>query len=68
MLKLKLNGRTITSQHQLKRELERSMNAAFEASIRRAAPSGVQIRKSTNGYIATGPSDSIAKMTKRLSS
>lgn len=67
MLKLRLNGRTITSQHQLKRELERSMNAAVESSIRRSAPAGVQIRKTADGFIATGSNEAIARMKKRLS-
>jgi hypothetical protein len=68
MLKLTLNGRSITSQHQLKRELERSMNAAIESSVRRAAPAGVRIKKTADGFVATGSSDAIARMTKRLSS
>ena len=43
------------------------MKAAVESSIRRSAPAGVQIRKTADGFTATGPSEAIAQMKKRLS-
>jgi hypothetical protein len=65
-MKLTFNGRTITSPGQLSRELEKSVHAAVDRQIKAAAPAGVRVRKTSQGYVAEGSSDAIERMVKRL--
>ena len=66
-LKMKYNGRTITSASQLEREMRKSINDHVEKTIRRAAGPGVHLRKTATGYVAEGSADQIERMQKRLS-
>jgi biotin operon repressor len=66
MIKLTFNGRTVTSGAQLARELEKSLTEHVDKTIRRAAPSGVRVVKTRDGYKAEGSADDIERMVKRL--
>lgn len=66
MVKMTFNGRTITSGAQLAREFEKSIHQHVEKTIRRAAPPGVRVIKTSDGYKAEGNADEIERMVKRL--
>lgn len=65
-MKLTFNGKRLTSPGQLSRELEKSILAAADRQIRAAAPAGVKIKKTSDGYIAEGDRAAVERMVKRL--
>jgi hypothetical protein len=65
-MKLTFNGRTVTSQGQLKRELEKSVRDAVDRHVRAAAPPGVKVQKTSTGYLAEGDESEVKRMIKRL--
>lgn len=65
-MKLKFNGKNISSRGQLSRELQKSFTAEIERQIKAATPAGVTVRKSTKGYVAKGDADLIERMVNRL--
>ncbi|MEG8220283.1 hypothetical protein OSJ57_06545 [Sphingomonas sp. HH69] len=65
-MKLTFNGKNLTSPGQLSRELEKSVLAAVDRQIKAAAPAGVKVKRTSQGYVAEGDAASIQKMAKRL--
>lgn len=65
-VEMRLNGRRITSASQLQRELTRSMEKHVEDGLRKAAGSGMRIRKTRDGHMLTGTSKQIERMKRRL--
>ncbi|MTH95370.1 hypothetical protein [Roseibium sp. RKSG952] len=65
-IKMKFNGRNITSSAQLQRELTRSMEKQVEDSLKKAAGPGVRMKKTRDGYTFEGSPEQIERMTKRL--
>ena len=63
---MRFNGRKITSSGQLQREFKRSMEKHVEQSLRKAAGSGVKVRKTTDGFTFEGTPSQIERMKKRL--
>lgn len=66
MMKMTFDGRSISSSGQLKRELERSVMDYVDKLVRRAAPPGVRVTKTRDGYKAEGSANDIERMVKRL--
>jgi len=65
-MKITFNGKPVRP-GQLGRELEKSMLAAVEKQIKGAAPTGVRVRRTANGYEAEGDKAQIDRMIDRLS-
>lgn len=65
-MKMTFNGKTLTSSSQLSRELEKSVLSAVDRQIKAAAPTGVRVRKTSQGYVAEGDAGAIERMVKRL--
>ncbi|WP_129586329.1 hypothetical protein [Sphingomonas montana] len=65
-MKLTFNGKNITSSGQLGREFEKSVRLAMDAQVKAAAPPGVKVRKTSQGYVAEGDANAIEKMADRL--
>jgi hypothetical protein len=65
-MKLTFNGKAMTSPGQFSRELEKTIRATVDQHVKSAAPPGVKLRKTREGYIAEGDADDIQKMVKRL--
>lgn len=63
---MKINGRRITSSHQLQRELKKSCEKQLENGIRKAAGPGVQLKKTRDGFQAIGTPQQIERMKRRL--
>lgn len=66
MLKMKLNGKTITSSRQLEREFQKSFDKQLEKGLKKAAGPGVKLRKTAQGYVAEGSPEKIDQMRRRL--
>ena len=65
-IEMRFNGRKITSATQLQRELTRSMEKHVEDSLKKAAGSGVRMKKTREGYSFEGSPEQIKRMKKRL--
>lgn len=65
-IKMRYNGRSITSATQLKRELARTMEKRVEDSLKKAAGPGIRIKKTRGGYTFAGTPDQIERLRKRL--
>lgn len=65
-IKMQFNGRKITSNAQLQRELKRSMTKHIESNLKKAAGPGVQMKKNRDGYTFEGTPKQIERMKKRL--
>lgn len=65
-IKMRLNGRSITSATQLKRELERNMKKHVEDRLKKAAVPGIRIKKTRDGYTCEGTPDQIERLRMRL--
>ncbi len=63
---MRLGGRKITSTAQLQRELTRGMEKHVEDSLKKAAGSGVRMKKTREGYTFEGTPEQIERMKKRL--
>lgn len=66
-IKMRLNGRNITSGSQLQQELTRSLDKHVGDSLKKAAGPGVRMKKTRNGYTFEGTPRQIERMKKRLS-
>jgi len=65
-IEMRLNGRKITSQGQLERELKRSIEKQIEDGLKKAAGPGVHMTKIRDGYSFEGSPEQIERMRKRL--
>lgn len=65
-VKMRLNGRSITSATQLKRELERNMEKHVEDRLKKAVGPGIRIKKTRDGYSFEGTPVQIERLRKRL--
>lgn len=63
---MSFNGRKISSSSQLKREIEKAAKQAFDDHVRRAAPAGVRISKTSRGYKVEGSEAKVERMMKKL--
>ena len=67
MIKMKFNGRTFTNGRSLADAMVRDMNQKIERNLRQAATSsGVQMKKTTNGFEFEGSLENINRLQKRL--
>jgi len=62
----KFNGKRIYNSRQLERELNKSINSHLEKSIRKAAGSGVKLKRTPDGFVASGTEKQITKMRNRI--
>lgn len=65
-IEMRFNGRKIISTAQLQRELTHSMEKQVEDGLKKAAGSGVQMKKTRDGYTFEGTPEQIERMKKRL--
>lgn len=65
-IEMRLNGRKITSGSQLKRQLRKSIERNVEKTLQQKAGPTVRIEKTGEGFIATGPAESIQRLRERL--
>ncbi|MES2288806.1 MAG: hypothetical protein V4530_03640 [Pseudomonadota bacterium] len=65
-MKITYNGKRIISPGQFGRDLKKSVLAAVDKQIRSAAPPGVKVRKTPDGYLAQGDAKALERMVKRL--
>lgn len=67
-IETKFNGKKITNSRQLERELNKSINSHIEKSVGRAAGPSVSVKKTCDGFVATGTEKQLEKMRNRLKS
>ncbi len=65
-IEMRFNGRKITSNSQLQRELTQSVEKHVEDSLKRAAGPGVRMKKTRDGYTFDGTPEQIERMKKRF--
>ena len=72
-LEMRIDGRKITSNAQLRNEMKRMqkdmevrVEKGFEDSLKKAAGPGVQVTKTRDGYRLQGAPEQIKRATKRL--
>lgn len=63
---LRFNGRKITSGAELEREMKKAVDKHVEDRLRKAAGSGVHMKKTREGYIFEGSPEQIERMRRRL--
>lgn len=65
-VKMRLNGRSLSSATQLKRELARNIEKQVEDGLKKAAGPGVRIKKARGGYTFEGTPDQVECLRMRL--
>jgi len=65
-MEMKFNGKKIGSGDALAHELTRAVEQQAEAELRRAAGSGVRLKKTAGGFVAEGSEEAITALRKRL--
>lgn len=65
-MEMRLNGKKITSNSQLQRELTKAVEKHAETSLKRAAGLGVRVKKVAGGFVVEGDADDIERLRRRL--
>lgn len=65
-MEMRFNGKKITSDSQLQRELTKAVEKHAETSLKRAADPGVRVKKVPGGFVAEGDADDIERLRRRL--
>lgn len=63
---MKINGRKVTSDSQIKRELTKAVEKHAETALRRAAGPSVRLKKVASGFVAEGDADDIERLRRRI--